>query len=212
MTVLKRKRLLALGICTAVTLLGPVSTNAAPAPAGLPVERLNEFAGVFDLIRLSYVTPVDGGKLIQEAINGMVSSLDPHSEYLDKEAWEEFEAEQSGSFVGIGVEAELVDGAFKVITPIDNSPAARAGIKAGDLLLRIDGMPVRDMTRLQAGKSLRGLENTEVALEVLPTSGAGARTIKLTRQTIREASVKASLIEPGYASIRISQFRESTIA
>jgi carboxyl-terminal processing protease len=211
MNVLKRKRRLAISICTAVALLGSVRANAAPVPAGLPVEKLNEFAGVFDLIRLSYVTPVDGGKLIQEAINGMVSSLDPHSEYLDKDGWEEFEAEQNGSFVGIGVEAELVDGAFKVITPIDNSPAAKAGIKAGDLLLSVDGTAVRDMSRLQAGKSLRGMENTEVALEVLPTSGAGARTIKLTRQTIREPSVKASVIEPGYASVRVSQFRESTV-
>jgi carboxyl-terminal processing protease len=209
--ILKRQRLLVVAISTAVTLLGPISAKAAPATAQLPVEKLDEFASVFELIRSSYVSSVDGGKLIQEAINGMVSSLDPHSAYLDKEAWEEFEAEQNGRFVGIGLEAELVDGAFKVISSIDNSPAARAGIKAGDLLLRVDGAPVHNMSRLQAGKSLRGLENTEVALEVLPASGTGAKTITLMRQTIQEASVKAGIIEPGYASIRISQFRESTI-
>jgi carboxyl-terminal processing protease len=207
----KRQRLLAVGICTAVTLLGPISAMAEPVSAELPAEQLDEFASAFDLIRSSYVIPVDGGKLIEEAISGMVASLDPHSEYLDKEAWAEFEAGQKGSFVGIGVEAELVDGAFKVVTAIDNTPAARAGIKAGDLLLSVNGNPVNNMSRLQAGKSLRGPENTEVALEVMPASGAGARTVKLLRQTIREPSVKARLVEPGYASIRVSQFRESTI-
>lgn len=200
------------GLVALMALGVPASARADPYQPDLPTEKLNEFAEVFSLIRAAHVSPVDESRLIEAAIGGMVSSLDPHSTYLNSEALKEFEADQQGSFVGIGIEAELTGSGFVVIAPMDQSPAARAGIRAGDIVTRVNGVPVSGMSRLQAGRSLRGPENTEVALEVMPASGADRKTVRLMRQAIHEPSVKARLAEPGFALVRIAQFRASTVA
>lgn len=199
------------GLMALIALGVSASAVADPYQPSLPTDKLNEFAEVFNLIRAAHVSPVDESKLIEAAIGGMVSSLDPHSTYLNSEALRDFEAEQQGRFIGIGIEAELTGSGFVVIAPMDQSPAAKAGIRAGDLVTRINGVLVSGMSRLQAGRSLRGSENTEVALEVMPASGADRKTLSLMRQAIHESSVKAQMAEPGFALVRIAQFRESTV-
>ena len=117
-----------------------------PGPAPLPLDELRQLADVYGLIKSDYVEPVADKKLLSKAISGMVASLDPHSVYLDKEAYTEMRESVQGKFVGLGVEVSMEDGYVKIISPIDDSPAYRVGIKAGDLITRIDSTPVKGMS------------------------------------------------------------------
>jgi len=176
----------------------------------LPIEELRAFTEVFGAIKTNYVEPVEDKKLITEAINGMLTGLDPHSAYLDQEAFKELQVGTQGQFGGLGIEVGMEDGFVKVISPIEDTPAFRAGIKPGDLIIKLDDTPVKGMSLNDAVKRMRGKPNTQITLTI-SRKGEGAPVIvTLTRAVIRVQSVKSKMIEPGYAWIRVSQFQEAT--
>ena len=181
------------------------------AGAPLPVDELRQLADVFGLIKSDYVEHVDDKKLLTEAISGMVASLDPHSAYLDKKAFKELREGTQGRFVGLGIEVGMEDGYVKVISPIEDSPAYKAGLKAGDLITRLDSTPVKGMTLDEAVKRMRGEPNTKITLTVARKDEDKPLMITIMRQEIRVQSVKSKVIEPGYAWVRVSQFQEPTV-
>lgn len=181
------------------------------AGSPLPIEELRQLADVFGLIKSDYVESVEDKKLLTEAISGMVASLDPHSAYLDKKAFKELREGTQGKFVGLGIEVGMEDGYVKVISPIEDSPAYRAGIKAGDLITRLDTTPVKGMTLDQAVKRMRGEPNTKITLTIARKDEDKPVVITIIRQEIRVQSVKAKMVEPGYAWLRVSQFQEPTV-
>jgi carboxyl-terminal processing protease len=181
------------------------------AGAPLPVDELRQLADVFGLIKSDYVENVEDKKLLTEAISGMVASLDPHSAYLDKKAFKELREGTQGKFVGLGIEVGMEDGYVKVISPIEDSPAYKAGLKAGDLITRLDSTPVKGMTLDEAVKRMRGEPQTKITLTVARKDEDKPLLITIVRQEIRVQSVKSKLIEPGYAWVRVSQFQEPTV-
>ncbi len=181
------------------------------AGAPLPVDELRQLADVFGLIKSDYVENVEDKKLLTEAISGMVASLDPHSAYLDKKAFKELREGTQGKFVGLGIEVGMEDGYVKVISPIEDSPAYKAGIKAGDLITRLDSTPVKGMTLDEAVKRMRGEPQTKITLTVARKEEDKPLLITIVRQEIRVQSVKSKVIEPGYAWLRVAQFQEPTV-
>lgn len=181
------------------------------AGAPLPVDELRQLADVFGLIKSDYVENVEDKKLLTEAISGMVASLDPHSAYLDKKAFKELREGTQGKFVGLGIEVGMEDGYVKVISPIEDSPAYKAGLKAGDLITRLDSTPVKGMTLDEAVKRMRGEPQTKITLTVARKEEDKPLLITIVRQEIRVQSVKSKLIEPGYAWLRVAQFQEPTV-
>jgi carboxyl-terminal processing protease len=181
------------------------------ASSPLPIEELRQLADVFGLIKTDYVEPVEDKKLLTEAISGMVASLDPHSAYLDKKAFKELRESTQGKFVGLGIEVGMEDGYVKVIAPIEDSPAYKAGLKPGDLITRLDSTPVKGMTLDDAVKRMRGEPNTKITLTVARKDEDKPLLITITRQEIRVQSVKSKIVEPGYAWVRVSQFQEPTV-
>jgi len=176
----------------------------------LPVEELRAFTEVFGAIKLNYVEPVEDKKLINEAINGMLAGLDPHSAYLDAEAFRELQVGTQGQFGGLGIEVGMEDGFVKVVSPIEDTPAFRAGIKPGDLIIRLDDTPVKGMALNDAVKRMRGKPNTQITLTISRKGEAQPIVVTLTRAIIRVQSVKSKMVEPGYGWVRVSQFQEST--
>jgi carboxyl-terminal processing protease len=208
----KTLSLIILGMVLGIFITFQYSAIAQKSRTGnLPLTKLNEFAEVFGIIKSDYVESVEDEKLINEAISGMVSSLDPHSAYLDKEAFKELQEGTQGHFVGIGIEIGAEDGYIKVITPIEDSPAYRAGIKVGDLITRIDNVAVRSLSMDNAIKKIRGEPKTKVVVTILRKGESKPINISLIRDVIKQHSVKAKLMEPGYAWIRIAQFQEPTV-
>ena len=181
------------------------------AGAPLPVDELRQLADVFGLIKSDYVENVEDKKLLTEAISGMVASLDPHSAYLDKKAFKELREGTQGKFVGLGIEVGMEDGYVKVISPIEDSPAYKAGLKAGDLITRLDSTPVKGMTLDEAVKRMRGEPQTKITLTVARKEEDKPLLITIVRQEIRVQSVKSKIIEPGYAWLRVAQFQEPTV-
>jgi carboxyl-terminal processing protease len=181
------------------------------AGSPLPIEELRQLSDVFGLIKSDYVEPVEDKKLLTEAISGMVASLDPHSAYLDKKAFKELREGTQGKFVGLGIEVGMEDGYVKVISPIEDSPAYKAGLKAGDLITRLDSTPVKGLTLDEAVKRMRGEPNTKITLTVARKEEDKPLMITIVRQEIKVQSVKGKVIEPGYAWIRIAQFQEPTV-
>ena len=177
----------------------------------LPIEELRQLSDVFGLIKSDYVEAVEDKKLLTEAISGMVASLDPHSAYLDKKAFKELREGTQGKFVGLGIEVGMEDGYVKVISPIEDSPAYKAGLKAGDLITRLDSTPVKGLTLDEAVKRMRGEPNTKITLTVARKEEDKPLMITIVRQEIKVQSVKGKVIEPGYAWIRIAQFQEPTV-
>lgn len=177
----------------------------------LPLEKLSEFSEVFGMIKSDYVEPVEDDKLLTEAINGMVSSLDPHSAYLDKKSFKELREGTEGKFVGLGIEVTMEDGYVKVVSPVEDSPASRAGILPSDLITRIDGAPIKGLSIDDAVKKMRGEPNTKITLTIARKTEDKPISITLTRALIKQHSVKGKVIEPGYAWLRISQFQEPTL-
>lgn len=176
----------------------------------LPIEELRAFTEVFGRVKTDYVEPVEDKKLITEAINGMLTGLDPHSAYLDQEAFRELQVGTQGEFGGLGIEVGMEDGFVKVVSPIDDSPAARAGVKAGDLIVKLDDSSVKGMTLSDAVKRMRGKPNTNIMLTIVRKGEPKPVIVTLTRAIIKIQSVKSKLIEPGYAYFRVSQFQEQT--
>ena len=177
----------------------------------LPLDELRQLADVYGLIKSDYVEKVDDKKLLSEAIAGMVASLDPHSVYLDQKDFAEMQEEVAGKFVGVGVEVAMEDGYVKIVTPIEDTPAYRAGIKAGDLITRIDNVPVKGLSLDDAIKRMRGEAHSKVMLTIARRGADAPMVVPVERQEIKVASVKGKIIEPGYAWLRISQFQEETV-
>jgi len=179
--------------------------------APLPLDELQQLAAVFGMIKSDYVEPTDEKKLITDAINGMVSSLDPHSQYFDKKALKEFTEGTSGKFVGVGIEISQEEGYVKVVSPIEGSPAFKAGIKANDLITKVDDWNTKGNSVSDAVKRIKGEPNTRVVLTILRREENKTFTLTIKRDEIKTQSVKAKMIEPGYAWIRVSQFQEETV-
>lgn len=209
---LKNLGLVGLGLIAGIA--GSMQFDAlAQRQAGnpLPVEELRTLADVFGLIKSDYVEPIEDRKLLTEAISGMVASLDPHSAFLDKKAFKELREGTQGKFVGLGIEVGMEDGYVKVISPIEDSPAFKAGLKSGDLITRLDSTPVKGMTLDEAVKRMRGEPNTKITLTVARKEEDKPLIITIVRQEIKVQSVKSKVIEPGYGWIRVSQFQEPTV-
>ena len=203
--------LIALGVVAGILVslnFQAIADRAARTP--LPVEELRAFTEVFGAIKQNYVEPVEDKKLINEAINGMLSGLDPHSAYLDAEAFKELQVGTQGQFGGLGIEVGMEDGFVKVVSPIEDTPAFRAGIKPGDLIIRLDDTPVKGMTLNDAVKRMRGKPNTQITLTISRKGEPAPIVVTLTRAVIRVQSVKSKIVEPGYGWVRVSQFQEST--
>lgn len=176
----------------------------------LPVEELRTFAEVFGKIKSDYVEPVEDKKLITSAINGMLSGLDPHSAYLDADAFKDLQVSTQGQFGGLGIEVGMEDGFVKVISPIEDTPAFQAGIKAGDLIIKLDDTPVKGMSLNDAVKRMRGKPGTRITLTILRKGETKPIVVTLTRAVIQIKSVKWKLMEPGYGLVRITQFQDHT--
>jgi carboxyl-terminal processing protease len=200
-----------LGVMAGALTTVSLQTVARNTMAPLPLEELQQLAAVFGMVKSDYVEPVDEKKLITEAISGMVASLDPHSQYFDKKSFKEFKEGTSGKFVGVGIEITQEDGLVKVVSPIEGSPAFRAGLKPNDLITRIDEAAVKGLTLNEAVKRMRGDPNTKVVLTIYRKDENRTFPVTITREEIKQQSVRGKLIEPGYAWIRVSQFQERTV-
>jgi carboxyl-terminal processing protease len=176
----------------------------------LPVEELRSFADVFNAIKQGYVEPVEDKVLITHAISGMLANLDPHSAYLDADAFKDLQVSTQGEFGGLGIEVGMEDGLVKVISPIEDTPAYRAGVKAGDLIIKLDETPVKGMTLNDAVKKMRGKPKTSIKLTILRKNEMKPLEITIERDKIKVQSVKSKTIEPGYAYLRVTQFQEET--
>ena len=202
------------GLCAGVLISLNFSANADKAAglAPLPVEELRNLADVFNAIKQGYVEPVDDKKLITHAISGMLSNLDPHSAYLDAEAFKELQVGTQGEFGGLGIEVGSEDGFVKVISPIEDTPAFRAGIKAGDLIIKLDDTSVKGMPLNDAVKRMRGKPKTSIVLTIARKGEAKPIVVTLVREVIKVQSVKSKVVEPGYGYVRVVQFQEQTAA
>ncbi len=197
-----------IGVAISLNYSAIAQREAAALP--LPIEELRAFTEVFGRVKSDYVEPVEDRKLITEAINGMLTGLDPHSAYLDQEAFKEMQVGTQGEFGGLGIEVGMEDGFVRVVSPIDDSPASRAGVKAGDLIVKLDDTAVRGMTLNDAVKRMRGKPNTQIVLTIVRKGEPKPIVVTLTRAVIKIQSVKSKLLEPGYAYVRVSQFQEHT--
>lgn len=176
----------------------------------LPIEDLRAFAEVFGKVKSDYVEPVEDKKLISEAISGMLTGLDPHSTYMDADAFKDMQATTQGEFGGLGIEVGMEDGLVKVVSPIEDTPAYKAGIKSGDLIMKLDDTPVKGMSLNDAVKRMRGKPDTPIVLTVLRKNETKPLKFTLLRAVIKNKSVKYKLVEPGYAYARVTQFQEHT--
>ena len=203
--------LIGLGMAAGIAATMQFSAVAQRLGSPLPLEEMRALTEVFGLIKSDYVEPVEDKKLLTEAISGMVASLDPHSVYLDKKAFREMRETVAGRFVGIGIEVGMEDGYIKVVSPIEDSPAFKAGIKAGDLITRIDGAAIKGLSLDEAVKKMRGEPRSKVNVTILRKDSDKPIAMAIVREEIRMHSVKGKIIEPGYAWLRISQFQEPTV-
>ena len=176
----------------------------------LPIEDLRTFTEIFIKIKNDYVEPIDDKTLFENAIKGMLAGLDPHSAYLVPDDYSELQTGTSGEFGGLGIEVGMEDGFVRVIAPIDDTPAARAGIQAGDLVVRLDDTPVKGMSLEEAVKIMRGKPGTPITLTVVRQGEDGPLKITIVRDVIRVTSVKSRLLDDRYAYVRITQFQSRT--
>lgn len=185
------------------------AASAATTKAPLPLDELRTFAEVMDRIKAAYVEPVDDKTLLENAIKGMLSNLDPHSAYLEPEAFAELQESTSGEFGGLGIEVGMEDGFVKVVSPIDDTPASKAGIQPGDLIVKIDGQPTKGLSMMEAVDKMRGKAGSTIEL-TLVRDGGRPFDLTLTRAVIKVRSVKSQMLEDGYGYLRISQFQVNT--
>ena len=189
----------------------PALTQSAFAAAAVDTYRqLNLFGDVFDKIRNDYVEKPDESKLIEAAINGMLSSLDPHSSYMDAKAYQDMQVQTNGEFGGLGIEVTQEDGLLKVVSPIDDTPASKAGIMSGDIITAIDGDTTQGMTLDQAVDKMRGAINSAVNLKVIRGASKEAKEFKVVRDVIKVQSVRSHVEDGDIGYIRITQFTEQT--
>lgn len=207
----KKLGLISSGILIGVLISLNLSALAAKLGVSeLPVDDLRVFAEVFGKVKSDYVEPVEDKKLINEALSGMLQGLDPHSAYMDKDAYKDLQAGTQGEFGGLGIEVTMEDGLVKVVSPIEDSPAYKVGLKPGDLVMKLDDEQVRGMTLNDAVKIMRGKPGTDITLTVLRKNVDQPLTFKITRDIIKSQSVKNKYIEKDYAYVRITQFQEHT--
>ena len=178
---------------------------------GLPIDELRIFAEVYSAIKQGYVEPVDDKKMITNAISGMLSNLDPHSTYLDTDAFKDLQVGTQGEFGGLGIEVGMEDGLVKVVSPIEDTPAYKAGVKSGDLIFKLDDTPVKGLTLSEAVKKMRGKPKTPIKLSIIRKGETKPLELTLIREVIKVQSVKSKLVEPGYGWVRITQFQENTV-
>jgi len=195
------------GAALAVNLSAIANRDAETA---LPVEELRAFTDVFARIKSDYVEPVEDKKLITEAINGMLTGLDPHSAYLDAEGFKDLQVGTQGEFGGLGIEVGMEDGFVKVVSPIEDTPAFKAGVKPGDLIVKLDDTPVKGMTLNDAVKRMRGKPGSTIRLTIVRKGVDKPVVLTLTRAVIKIRSVKSKLLESGYGYVRVTQFQEHT--
>jgi len=189
----------------------PAFAGKAEDTPGLPLEDLRLFAEVFNAVKQGYVEPIEDKKMIANAISGMLSNLDPHSSYIDPDAYKDFQISTQGEFGGLGIEVNMEDGLVRVVAPIEDTPAYRAGIKAGDLIFKLDDEPVKGQTLTEALKKMRGTPNTKIRLSILRQGESKPLEITLTREIIKVQSVKSKRLDSGYGWVRITQFQENTL-
>ncbi|MFW6346941.1 MAG: S41 family peptidase [Halomonas sp.] len=187
-----------------------LTAPASAATTELPVEEIQTLAEVFERIKRGYVEEVDDSTLLRNAMRGMLSELDPHSAYLDADEFESLRESTQGEFGGIGIEVGMEDGQLTVITPIDDTPASRAGLQARDQILRIDDTPTERLSLQEAVNLMRGEPGTAIEITILRRGEGSPRTLTLTREVIRTESVRSELLEPGDGYLRISQFQTRT--
>ena len=187
-----------------------VFADRTPAEPDLPIDDLRAFSEIFGRIKSSYVEPVEDKELIENAIRGMLSGLDPHSSYLDLEGFKELREGTSGEFGGLGIEVSMEDGFVKVVAPIDDTPAAEAGVQAGDLIIRLDDQPVKGMSLNDAVDIMRGEPGSKIELTIIREGADKPLTLELTRAIIKVKSVKFETLESGYGYLRISTFQSPT--
>lgn len=214
-----RSALQKIGLLTAGLLAGVFVSLNFSATAGkdaavssLPVEELRSFADVYGAIKQGYVEPVDDKTLITHAISGMLENLDPHSAYLDAEAFKEMQVATQGEFGGLGLEVGMEDGVVKVVSPIEDTPAYRAGLKSGDLIIKLDDTFVKGLTLNEAVKKMRGKPKTTIRLTVFRKGENKPFEVTLTREKIKVQSVKSKALGGGYGYLRVTQFQEETNA
>ena len=188
--------------------LSAIANKSADTP--LPVEELRAFTEVFARIKSDYVEPVEDKKLINEAINGMLTGLDPHSAYLDAEAFKDLQVGTQGEFGGLGIEVGMEDGFVKVVAPIEDTPAFKAGVKAGDLIVKLDDTPVKGMTLNDAVKRMRGKPGSSIKLTIARKGADKPVVLTITRAVIKIRSVKSTMLDSGYGYVRVTQFQEHT--
>ena len=200
---------LILGISISLGRVGLAERSVAET-APLPLEDLRVFTEVFEKIKNDYVETRSDKELIEFAIDGMLTSLDPHSAFLNEEAFTELQVGTSGQFGGLGIEISMEDGFVKVVTPIDDTPAQRAGMKAGDLIIRLDDKTVKGMSLSDAVKVMRGKPGSDIELTVVREGEDKPLKLTITRAIIKVTSVKSRSLEKGYGYVRITQFQSRT--
>jgi carboxyl-terminal processing protease len=201
------------GITLERAVQGREPANGKPVPVTegpLPVTELRTFTEVFNRVKSDYVEPVEDKKLLQDAIQGMLAGLDPHSAYLDPEGFKDLRVGTEGEFGGLGIEVTMEDGFVKVVSPIEDTPAAKAGLKTGDLIIRLDEKAVKGMSLGDAVKLMRGKPGTDIVLTVVREGSPKPLKFTLTRSVIKIQSVKARMLEDGFGYIRITQFQANT--
>jgi carboxyl-terminal processing protease len=203
--------LVATGLVAGVFLSLNFSASAnKEAASALPLEELRSFADVYSAIKQGYVEPVEDKKLITHAISGMLANLDPHSAYLDPDSFKDLQVSTQGEFGGLGIEVGMEDGFVKVVSPIEDTPAHRAGLKPGDLIIKIDDTPVKGLTLNDAVKKMRGKPKTQIRLTVVRKTEQRSFDVTLVREKIKVQSVKSKLLDGGYGYLRVTQFQEET--
>src|SRR6187431_1135480 len=183
--------------------------SSARAAASDTYRQLSLFGDVFERVRSDYVEKPDDAKLVESAINGMLAGLDPHSSYMDAKSFRDMQVQTRGEFGGLGIEVTMEDGLIKVVAPIDDTPAAKAGIMANDIITHLDGEPVQGLTLNQAVEKMRGPVNTKIKLKVMRKGQDKPVEVAITRDIIRVRSVRSRL-EDDVGYIRVSQFNEQT--
>lgn len=201
------------GLILGVTLAigqGVIADKSASKTGALPLDELRSFTDVFARIKKDYVEEISDKTLLENAIRGMLSGLDPHSSYLDAEGYKDLQVGTTGEFGGLGIEVGMEDGFVKVIAPIDDTPAERAGVESGDLVIRLDEKPVKGMTLQQAVSIMRGKVGTDILLTIIREGEEKPLKITITRDIIKVRSVRHKTLEEGIGYVRISQFQSRT--
>ena len=187
-----------------------VAAATAPPVESVALHDIQAFTAVFRAVRGAYVDKVGSEQLMQDAIRGLLAGLDPHSEYLDRSMLTDLDEDTRGAYAGLGVEVLYVDGYLRVVAPIDDSPAARAGIVSGDIITQIDGVPVPTTGGQESVDKLRGKPGSEIALTIVRDGLDTPLELKLQREVIRVASVRTRTLEPGFIYVRVAQFQQQT--